>query len=208
MNNIQVLIFDFGNVIAFFDHRKACRQLAKLSADHFDENQIYAEVFKPGGLEEQYDRGSISTDEFIAQLMQHFQIRGTKEQVGQAWSDIFRPNNDIIDLIPVLGQRSYQLVLASNTNELHYSRISVKFDSALQHFHHKVLSHLEKYRKPDAEFYWKCVEGSKSHISECVFIDDRAEYVQAARDLGMKGIHYTPETDLRARLRDYGVMIK
>lgn len=208
MNNIQVLIFDFGNVIAFFDHRKACRQLAKLSGDHFDENQIYAEIFKPGGLEEQYDRGSISTDEFISQLMEHFQIRGTKEEVGKAWSDIFWPNKDVINLIPILEQMSYRLVLASNTNELHYSRISVKFDIALQYFQYKVLSHLEKYRKPDAEFYWKCVERSKSHISECVFIDDRKEYVKVARDLGMKGIHYTPETDLRARLRNYGVIIR
>jgi putative hydrolase of the HAD superfamily len=208
MKNIKCLIFDFGNVIAFFDHRKACRQLAKISSNHFDGNEIYEEVFKPGGLEEKYDRGVISTDEFISQLRNRFQITAIVEKIENAWSDIFWPNKDVIDLIPVLEKMSYGLVLASNTNELHYKWFSVKYSYVLRHFHSKVLSHIEKCRKPDTEFYWKCVEKSKCHVSQCVFVDDREDYVGGARDLGMKGIHYTPVTDLELELRKLGVVIR
>jgi len=41
----KCIIFDFRNVIAFFDHRKACRQLAKLTNGRFSENDIYNELF-------------------------------------------------------------------------------------------------------------------------------------------------------------------
>ena len=208
MKNIQCLNFDFGNVIAFFDHRKACRQLAKISNGNFSENQVYAEIFKPGGLEEKYDRGMISTDKFISQLKEQFQLDASQKEIENAWSDIFWPNKDVINLIPILRRMSYQLILASNTNELHYNWYRVKFASVLQNFHGRVLSHIEKCRKPDTEFFQKCIEQSKCLPSECVFIDDREDYVNVACDLGMRGVTYVSIADLIQRLEDFGIVIR
>ena len=42
----RCVLVDFGNVIAFFDHRKACRQLAALSSVQVEVNAVYAEIFQ------------------------------------------------------------------------------------------------------------------------------------------------------------------
>jgi len=56
----RCIVFDFGNVIAFFDHMVACQQLASLSRPSRDPVDVYARVFETS-LEEEYDCGRVST---------------------------------------------------------------------------------------------------------------------------------------------------
>jgi hypothetical protein len=44
----RCLIFDFGNVIAFFDHAKAARQLAALGRTPRDPHDVYKRSSRPG----------------------------------------------------------------------------------------------------------------------------------------------------------------
>jgi hypothetical protein len=54
MASPRCLIFDFGNVIAFFDHVKAARQLATLRRTPRDPHEVYQAIFRTR-LEEDYD---------------------------------------------------------------------------------------------------------------------------------------------------------
>ena len=59
---IKTLVFDFGNVIGFFDHRLTTNRLAthtELPADI-----LHASLFG-GALEEDYETGRLSTAEFV-----------------------------------------------------------------------------------------------------------------------------------------------
>ena len=49
----KCIIFDFGNVIAFFDHRKSCKRFARLSKDQLTEDD--------GMIGEKYQQKSFST---------------------------------------------------------------------------------------------------------------------------------------------------
>jgi hypothetical protein len=62
--SIRSVLVDFGNVIAFFDHRKACRQLAALSSDQIAADEIYAAIFETP-VEADYDTGRVSTRQFL-----------------------------------------------------------------------------------------------------------------------------------------------
>ena len=63
----RCVLVDFGNVIAFFDHRKACRQLAALSSVQVEVDAVYAAIFQTS-LEADYDTGRISTRQFLDAL--------------------------------------------------------------------------------------------------------------------------------------------
>lgn len=207
------LIFDFGNVIAFFDHRKACRQLSKLSKGKISETEIYDDLFSPGGLENQYDRGAISTDTFINEIKRRYKITSERSEIERAWSDIFFLNSVMIEIIKRLKDKGYRLILASNTNELHYNWFKDKFANELILFDHEVISFKIGFRKPEKEFFSYCIERSGVQPIECVFIDDRLDFVKIARELGANGIwytsiHYFPHDLAALDIKDEGLLFE
>jgi len=151
-NQIECVIFDFGNVIANFEHMDACDALARLSPKGWDGTRIYAEIFKEGGLENDYDSGKKTTRKFLDALREKFGIDADDQTIESAWGNIFRPNERIIELIPKLHSMAYRLVLASNTNDIHYRWFKRQFP-VLEFFDETVLSFEIGHRKPEREFF-------------------------------------------------------
>jgi len=60
-------------------------------------------------------------------------------------------------------------------------------------------------RKPDAEIYRRALDVTQREPAECVFIDDRLENVESARQLGMHGIQYKDGEQLRRELGEQGI---
>ena len=61
--------------------------------------------------------------------------------------------------------------------------------------------------KPSPIVYLEALRGSKVQSSEAVYIDDISAYVEAARSLGMAGIHYRSREGLLEGLRELGVEV-
>jgi putative hydrolase of the HAD superfamily len=177
-----------------------------MTENGLNEAEVYEIIFK-SGLEEKYDRGEISTKAFLNAIEKNLGISATSEEIAAAWSDIFWPNKAVIKIIPKLREASYRLILASNTNELHYEWFCGQFDEVLKHFDHLMLSHKLGIRKPDIEFYKRCVKVSGCQASQCIYIDDREDLVNVANRFGMQSILYTPKVDLAHNLRIRGVNV-
>src|SRR5262245_22558828 len=94
----RCIVFDFGNVIALFDHMVACQQLASLSQQPRNPADVYERIFKTS-LEEDYDCGRMSTAAFIERLRRELQIDASDDEIARAWCDIFTPNPAIEKLI-------------------------------------------------------------------------------------------------------------
>jgi putative hydrolase of the HAD superfamily len=58
--------------------------------------------------------------------------------------------------------------------------------------------------KPSPIVYLEALRGSKVQSGEAVYIDDISAYVEAARSLGMAGIHYQSKEGLMDGLRNLG----
>ena len=160
---MKALIFDFGNVVAFFDHRRASRQLAALSNNFMDENTVYEAVFGTS-LEYSFDCGKISVHEFIDRLRIVVGLTSSEDTIIKAWCDIFWPNDEVISLLPRLKKLNARLILASNTNELHFQWVSRQFADPLTFFENFVLSYRIGFRKPALPFFQICVEASSRLI--------------------------------------------
>jgi glucose-1-phosphatase len=193
------VLLDFGNVIAFFDHHKACRQLAGLSRRGLDAQHIYHIIFETG-LETGYDTGRLSTPDFIGRLRQTFDLRGDDREIAHAWSDIFSPNEPMAAAMRELKSRGLRLVLASNTNELHHEQFAREFADVLAPLDAEILSYRVGSRKPEHAFYAACIEAAGCPPGECLYVDDRADFISAGRELGLPGVVYTPTVDVLGAL--------
>jgi putative hydrolase of the HAD superfamily len=200
---ITTLVFDFGNVLGFFSHRKAALQLAKYAA--VDPSAIEAFLIN-GALEDDYEAGRIATPAFIDLVRDRCRLRCSDVEFKSAFADMFTPNDVICNLIPGLKPDN-RLVLLSNTNDLHAGHFRAQFAATLDHFDALVLSHEVGVRKPDPRIFAHCQEVAGSTAAECVFIDDLPSNVEGARACGWQGIVYHPGLDLRKQLAALGVVL-
>jgi putative hydrolase of the HAD superfamily len=198
---IQAILFDFGNVIAFFDHMRAIRRVA-------DRCTMAPDLILPtvydAPLEHDFESGRIGGDEFLQRMKEIVGFRGDIAELRAAFIDIFWPNPPVQMMIPQLAKR-YRLVLASNTNELHAAQFRRQFADVMQHFHALGLSFQAGVRKPTAEFYQYCLGLAECSAEEAVFIDDVAKNVAGAAALGIRAIRYEQKLDLAVALRSLGV---
>ena len=199
--DIKTLIFDFGNVVGFFDHRLTTTRLVRYST--LSAETLHANLFA-SELEDDYEAGRLTTTEFVQEIRRVCLVDCTDEVIATAWADIFAPNPDICDLIPRLKPH-YRLLLGSNTNELHSLHFLKQFESTLRLFDAIVLSYAVGARKPQAAFFQHCVKAASCEPSQCVFIDDLEANVAGARACGLHGIVYKELKDLQAELHRLGV---
>lgn len=201
------LIFDFGNVVAFFDYRKACEKFGSrlgVSGEAFLERvrrQGFSELVR------QYESGKITAERFSQGVCERAGLDIPHDEFAAAWSNIFWLNEPVGELVAELKACGYTLVLGSNTNDLHAAQFRAQFAPVLANFDRLVLSYEIGHIKPGAAFYHACAEAARARPSECVFIDDIAENVAGARDAGLHAIQFCDVPSLLPELRALGVEI-
>jgi putative hydrolase of the HAD superfamily len=200
---IHTLVFDFGNVIGFFDHARAIAQLAR----HTDlPARTIRERLFTDELEEAYESGRISTPELLAHARKLCGFRVADADIECAFADMFWPNDEVCRLIPALKAR-YRLFLLSNTNDMHCRWFRRQFAETLSHFDGLVFSHEVGLRKPQPGIYEHCQRLMDCRPAQCVFIDDLPANIAAARKCGWNGIVYTDFGTLRRELAELGVIV-
>jgi len=198
---IRTIVFDFGNVVGFFDHRLTSSRLAAHSS--LDVEAIHAQLFG-GALEDDYESGRLASADFLRQVRETCKLTCADEVLSAAWADIFHPNEAVCALLPHLKKR-YCLLLGSNTNELHSRHFRQQFANHLRYFDSLVLSHEIGVRKPKPGFFEHCSDRAGGAVEECMFIDDSPANVSGARACGWQGIVYTNAGELRSQLAALGV---
>ncbi len=199
------LIFDFGNVIAFFDYRIACGRLGQplgLSGAEF------LELARERGLThvlERYEVGDHSSEEFYQVVRELMNLAISYDTFAKAWGDIFCLNGPVADIVRELKILGYPLILGSNTNPIHANHFREQFADTFSSFDYLVLSHEIRHIKPSKDFYLACAKAAGTRAEDCVFIDDMAENVAGARNAGLNAIQYLKPTQLIDDLRMLGI---
>jgi putative hydrolase of the HAD superfamily len=202
--SVQTVVFDFGNVLGLFSHRQAAVQLAAYS--RLAPEAIQAYLFG-GKLEDDYESGRLSTPVLMGLVRETCRLSCTDEQFARAFGDMFTPNPDVCALVHLLKPR-YQLLLLSNTNDLHARVFLAQFRDTLAPFDHLVLSHQIGMRKPDPRIFAHCQRLAGQPAAACLFVDDLPTNVAAARECGWQGLVYERGMDLPRALAGHGVHIR
>lgn len=199
---IDAIVFDFGNVLAHFDHGRTLSKLKPLT--EMSAEDMYAAIYD-GELEDAFESGQVGEAEFVRQFRHLCGLRDCEDAfLTAAIADIFWPNAALCQLIPRLKPR-YRLVLGSNTNPIHSRHFKRTFADTLRHFDALVLSHEVGVRKPQAEFFEHCRQRAGCPAERCVFVDDLLPNVAGAIAGGWQGVVYTGTAALREDLRRLNV---
>ena len=201
---IRTIFLDFGNVVAFFDHDRTVQRLLP----HTDRTarELLALMYTDD-LAVRYECGLATTDEVFAVGRDVGGLRCSRAEFEEAFCDIFWPNPPMAELVPRLKASGYRLVLASNTNAAHSARYREQFREELAHFDAVVVSHEAGARKPDRRFFEYAHRFAGCAKAECVFVDDVAENVEAARRFGWQAVRYTTFEAAVEGLRALGVNV-
>jgi FMN phosphatase YigB (HAD superfamily) len=200
---MRTIFFDFGNVVAFFDHQRAIARLSR----HTDMPPVeLALVLYGGTAEEDYETGRLSTAEYVRLGKLNGRLTCTDEEFLAAFADIFWRNDEACEVIPKLKPR-YRLILASNTNEAHFARFTRQFADVLENFDHLCPSFHAGARKPHPQYFAYCQRFAEADPHDCLFVDDLPENVEAAVCHGWRGICYQQRGRLAEQLRAAGVEV-
>jgi putative hydrolase of the HAD superfamily len=201
------LIFDFGNVVGFFDYQRACDRLAARlgTTGRLVRQRMLGLGFSD--LLGELERGRMLPRIFAERVMGLCGLSATYDEFVRDWEDIFWLNEPVARLVRLLKSRGYRLVLGSNTNVLHAAHFRRKFAETLDLFDRFILSYEVGCLKPEAKFYAACVAAADVPASSCVFVDDVPENVEGARSAGLLAVRYTDAPALIAELAGIGVEI-
>lgn len=185
------IVFDMGNVLSNYNPRKYVESLLR---DHDAAEAVARELF--GGPEWLLlDAGTLEESEAVSRVQKR--IPQFSEAVASAmehWRCVLEPVPGMPELVDRIWQNGYRLYLLSNVSLrfLKYYREVAMF----RHFEGFLISAEEKLVKPDPAIFRRLCEKFGLLASECLFIDDIQENVNAAVRLGFHGYRFTGVKEL------------
>lgn len=123
-----------------------------------------------------------------------------KKLEGICWDLIDRlyelQESDIFSKIP-------HLKFATATNHLSMIKVWLKNQGIYDDFYCHVISEDVKCEKPDLEFYEILTEKLGEKPEEVLFIDDKIENIEGAREAGLQVLHYNGRGILSKEINNY-----
>ncbi|MFQ5928113.1 MAG: HAD family hydrolase [Acidobacteriota bacterium] len=204
---IRTLFIDIGKVLVDFNYETALAALARLNDLSWEEMQTrlrgHADILR-------YETGHLTTEEFFRGVSDLLEIDIPLENFKKIWGSIFVFDGKSSEglLSPKLFRQlkqSHQLIALSNTNEIHFNYL-IQAYPLIREFDDYVLSYQVGSLKPDPQIFSAALDKVGCSPSEVLFVDDRIENVQAAEKMGIKGILFVGEKELRGELESLGVL--
>jgi putative hydrolase of the HAD superfamily len=191
------VIFDYGNVIS---QPQPEEDLAALAREARTPVGAFRDAYWPRRID--YDRADLDGWEFWGDVA---------ERLGQRWDDrrIIRMmwldtvswlhlRAGTVALVEELSAASKRLALLSNA-PVEVADAVAQLPLA-RHFEHLVFSCDVKATKPHPDCYRAALDRLDTEPAGAVFIDDRAENVAGARQLGITALQFTDPDTLRTQL--------
>jgi putative hydrolase of the HAD superfamily len=203
MSVIRGVIFDYGGVL--WDMKFEVTR--DLEAEHGLRERALLETLYGNETWRQLEIGVGDREEWLSSAHRELESVAGRAlpPLHMHWRDrqhLIEPN---IDLIRRLRSRYKTSVLSNADSSL---RGRLRDDHGIMElFDDVVVSAEVGMAKPDARIYRLAAQRLGLAAEECVFVDDLAGNVEAARGAGMHGVHFlVNEHDLEAQLAAVGVV--
>ncbi|MDX1964914.1 MAG: HAD family phosphatase [Pirellulales bacterium] len=203
MSQIKFIYFDMGNVLLYFDHVRAARQMAELSG--ISQQSVWDLVFA-GDLMQKYETGELDTAGFYAEYCRQTGSQPDLALLEHAASDIFTQNTSLLRVISQLQYARYPLGVLSNTCPSHWEFATRHYAAILpQAFQVTVLSYKVGRIKPDPQIFTTAAKMAGFSPAEIFYCDDMPGHVQSARGVGFYAVQYVDTPTLVRDLQSAGV---
>lgn len=194
---IKTIIFDIGGVLIGYDWRAYMMKL--FNGDEKLVDALITNIFKNQRWDE-VDRGVLTEEELIASFSQD--APELRDQIQLFWDncgDALWQYDFTHEWLDELKARGYQLLYLSNWSDNLYHLASKQLDF-LPKLDGGVFSYKVKLIKPDHAIYNTIIERYDLNPSECVFLDDKIENIEGARECGLNAIQVTTHEEAVSQL--------
>ena len=200
---ITTIVFDIGGVLLDIHPEKTYQYIS-------DSTDIEIEVVKnrfPWDAHDQYERGIMNNEDWFItykeSLPQPCCLK--RSDFWNAWKLLLGEEKNTVNILEALNKQ-YSIWLLSNTNPKHIQDEIEKRYLFPSLVNGAVYSFDVGVRKPEKEIYEIAMQRANANPQECLFIDDLLENIQAAKQIGIEGIHFISSEQLKQELVRLGII--
>jgi putative hydrolase of the HAD superfamily len=184
--SVRAVVFDFGNVLCLEQTQEDMKDMALVSGiPHERFPELYWKLRPP------YDRGDIDGPAYWKAVVGQQELALSRDQIATLIKldseSITRPNQGAVQWAELLHHEGFPLALLSNM-PLELSRHVTKSFPSLSTFEYLIYSCDYGSIKPELALYQNCLELLKAAPQDILYLDDRAENVEAATRLGINSV--------------------
>jgi FMN phosphatase YigB (HAD superfamily) len=194
----SVVVFDLGKIFLDFDYEVAARKIAARGG--VSTEKVKESITRSPAIW-QFETGTISKEQFFTAVCQVTGFKGTIDEFGRLFGDIFTPIEPMIRLNATLRHQGIPTYIFSNTNEWAIAHVRrgfpffADFDGYIFSYEHGVM-------KPDARLYEVVERQTGRRNAEIFYVDDLPENVAAGAARGWQAfLHESPEKTRAAMVK-------
>jgi putative hydrolase of the HAD superfamily len=184
--SVRLVVFDYGNVLCLDqspEDMKALALVCSIADERFSE--LYWKLRPP------YDPGDIDGHAYWTAVVRQQELDLSSDQIATLIKldseSITRPNQGAVQWAELLHRAGIPLALLSNM-PFELSRYVTKSFQSLSTFEYLIYSCDYRSIKPDLAIYRNCLELPKAAPQDILYLDDRAENIEAAASLGINSV--------------------
>ena len=195
---VRAVVFDYGNVLCLEQTPEDMKGMALVCGiPHERFSELYWKLRPP------YDRGDIDGPAYWTAVVGQQKLGLSGVQIATLikldCESNTRPNPGVVQWAKLLHRDGFLLALLSNM-PLELSRYVTKSFSGLSPFEHLIYSCDYGSIKPELAIYRKCLELLGAPPQEILYLDDRAENIEAAARLGINSVLFDTVEKTAARV--------
>ena len=202
-SSIDTIIFDLGGVLIDWNPRHLFRKLF----EEEQEMEHFLEHVCTGDWNEQQDGGRPFSEAIALKTAEFPEYEPQIKAFFERWAEMLGgPIEGTVSTLEQIHQeKRYRLLALTNWSHETWP-IAWERYGFLKYFEDILVSGKEKLKKPDPKIYHLLLERNNISPEQALFIDDSHRNVRAAREEGIRTIHFTNPTALRTTLQYFGVI--
>lgn len=206
---IKNIIFDLGDVILNIDVPIASKSFAELSGR---EQAEILTIFKESEIFRHFETGLMDEPSFRNYVRKILDFPDLSDDaIDTAWNSLLLDlPPERVELLKTLATK-YRLFLLSNTSSIHITQVNKILEASTgvekleDLFEIVFLSYEMGLMKPDTRIYQEVLDRAGLKAEETLFLDDNADNIRGAAQLGIETIHVQKPVTILEYLKDYAV---
>jgi putative hydrolase of the HAD superfamily len=202
------VVFDLGGVVLTWRPVELVASvLPGRAPDEAAARHWVREIFQDyGGDWRAFDRGVVEVPELVERIAGRTGLTAAEVRaVVDAVPASLTPIEATVELMREVGAAGHRLLYLSNMPAPYADHLE-RTHAFFAAFDDGVFSARVRWVKPEAAIFERALSRFQAAAADCLFLDDHAPNVKAARDLGWQALQFTDAGAARRELQALGVL--
>jgi putative hydrolase of the HAD superfamily len=202
MNKVEAVLFDYGMVLSAPPDPTAWSRMRAITG--LSEELMHDAYWTHRHA---YDRGDLNAETYWTKSTANAgpltpnQLAGLIDADTDLWG---RPNPPMLEFVEGLQRAGIRTGILSNMPDAMEAGLRARHQW-IRAFDHCTWSHAINLAKPEAAIYQHAIKGLDTPAANILFLDDKAENIEAALSAGMQAIQYTDHATFEREMQARGL---